>query len=329
MMATVSEYLAAKKDDLLQRVLVNSRYSVQEEWSYDDWDGGTWGHAITFHVPRSIFTELIGQVDELGERLRTVLNEVNSVQNEFVQKIFFEVEPGKAGDWRAASGALLAHDSSGVALLGGADAGPWVGNQFRLFLSHVSTAKTAANNLKSEFAWYGVSAFIAHEDIEPTAIWQDEIERALATMHSMLVFVTPGFRGSHWCQQEIGWALGRGIPIIGVRAGEDPPGFIAANQALSANPAKPAETAKGVVKLLMKQERAVSLVREALVSQIEVMESWEWLRELIDCLVGVAEVTPDQLDRIERACVTNEHLRTNRSLPILRAFIAKHRGTSR
>jgi hypothetical protein len=137
---------------------------------------------------------------------------------------------------------------------------------------------------------------------------------------------TPGFRGSHWCQQEVGWALGRGVPIIGLRAGEDPPGFIAANQALSADPAKHAETAKGVVKLLAKDGRTASLTRETLIARIEETESWEWLRELIDCLVGIGEVTPDQLDRLRRASVENEHLRTNRSLPILKAFISKHEG---
>jgi hypothetical protein len=325
MLATVSEYLAVKKDDLLQRILVNSHYSVHEGWSYDNWDGGTWGHAVTFHVPRSLFPELIGQVDQLSERLCKAINEVNSVQNEFVEKVFFELEAGKSGDWRTASGAMLPRDSAGSVLIAHADAGPWATNQFRLFLSHVSAAKIAANKLKKDFAWYGVSAFVAHEDIEPTAVWQREIERALATMQSMLAMATPGFRSSYWCQQEVGWALGRGVPIIGLRAGEDPPAFIAANQALSADPAKHAETAKGIVKLLAREPRTSSVVREILVSRIEEAESWEILRELIDCIVGISEVPPEQLERLERACATNRHLGTSHSLPTLKAFISKQR----
>jgi hypothetical protein len=325
MMATVSEYLAVRKEELLQRILVNSRYSVHEEWSYDNWNGGTWGHAVIFHVPRSLFSELIGHVDQLSDRLCKAMNEVNSVQNEFVEKVFFELEPGKSGDWRAASGALLPRDSAGSVLIADADAAPWAANEFRLFLSHVSAAKIAANNMKKEFAWYGVSAFVAHEDIEPTAVWQREIERALATMQSMLAVATPGFRSSYWCQQEVGWALGRSIPIIGIRAGEDPPGFIAANQAFSADVAKHAEITKAVVKLLAREARTVSIVRETLVSRIEETESWERLKELIDCIVGVSEMPTEQLDRLERAYATNEHLKTSRSLPTLKAFISKHR----
>jgi hypothetical protein len=324
MMATVSEYLAVKKEGLLQRILVNSRYSVHEEWSYDNWNGGTAGHAVTFQVPRSLFSEIVGQIDELSDRLCRVFNEVNAIQNEFVEKVFFEVDPGQSRDWRLSSGAVLPRDSGGAVLVALDGLGPWSADHLRLFVSHVSTTKVAANNLKKELAWYGVSAFVAHEDIEPTAIWQREIERALASMHCMLAVATPGFRSSHWCQQEVGWALGRGVPIIGLRAGEDPPGFIAASQALSADPTRHAETAKGVVKLLVKDGRTASLTRETLVARIEETASWEWLRELIDCLVGVGEVTPDQLDRLKRASVENEHLRTNRSLPTLNAFINKH-----
>lgn len=328
MMATASEYLAVKKEELLQQVLVNSRYSVHEEWSYDNWNGGTWGHAITFHVPRSLFLDLIGKTEELGERLCSVLNEVKAVQNEFLEKVFFEVEPGNAGDWRAASGALLPHDSAGAVLVRRGDAAPWTADQLRLFLSHASTSRVHANRLKIALAHYGVTAFVAHDDIEPTAIWQREIERALATMHAMLALATPGFRGSHWCQQELGWALGRGIPIIGLRAGEDPPGFIAAKQALSLDAAKHAEIAKGVVKLLLREERTASLAREALVSRIEETESWELLSEFIDCMVEAAGVSPEQFDRLDAACAKNQHLKTSWQLPTLKAFITSHRSAA-
>lgn len=328
MLAIVSEYLAANKQELLQRVLVNASYSVHEEWSYDNWNGGTVGHAIAFHVPRSVFTDLIGHVEELAERLCKTLNEVNSLENEFIEKVFLEVEAGKSEDWRAATGALLPRDSAGAVLSVRTDPELWAAGHFRLFVSHVSTSKADANNLKKEFAWYGVSAFVAHEDIQPTAVWQREIERALATMNAMLAMATPGFRDSHWCQQEAGWALGRGVPIIGLRSGEDPPGFIAANQALSAGIKKHGEIAKEVVKLLARETRSASLIREALVSKIEGTESWEWLRELIDCVVVVPKMPREQLDRLEQACVANEHLKTNRSLPLLTAFIRRQRAVA-
>ena len=41
---------------VLQRVLVNSRYRVHEGWSYDNWNEGTYGHAVYFQVPSAIKT---------------------------------------------------------------------------------------------------------------------------------------------------------------------------------------------------------------------------------------------------------------------------------
>ena len=77
-----------------------------------------------------------------------------------------------------------------------------------------------------------MSGFIAHKDIEPTKKWQDEIELALSTADAMLALLTPGFHASKWTDQEIGFALGRGLPILTVLLGEEPYGFLAREQAI-------------------------------------------------------------------------------------------------
>lgn len=104
---------------------------------------------------------------------------------------------------------------------------------FRLFISHISTHKDKATRLKTCLELYGISGFVAHEDIHPTLEWQDEIERALHAMDAFLAIHTPGFSQSLWTQQEIGFAVGRGVKIISLGMGEDPTGFIAKRQALS------------------------------------------------------------------------------------------------
>jgi TIR domain len=73
---------------------------------------------------------------------------------------------------------------------------------------------------------FGVDAFVAHDTIEPTRPWQDVIESALATCHALAALVTTDFKESNWCDQEVGFAVGRGILIISVRIGHDPYGFI-------------------------------------------------------------------------------------------------------
>ena len=110
----------------------------------------------------------------------------------------------------------------------------WAGtNKFRLFISHVAKHKDKATRLKECLALYAISGFVAHEDIHPTLEWQKEIERALYNMDAFLAIHTVGFRDSFWTQQEIGFAVGRGVKIISFKMGEDPTGFISKNQALA------------------------------------------------------------------------------------------------
>src|SRR5262245_36594674 len=51
----------------------------------------------------------------------------------------------------------------------------WVPHHFRLFLSHLSSFKKTTAALQASLRRFGISAFVAHVDIEPTREWQDEI----------------------------------------------------------------------------------------------------------------------------------------------------------
>ncbi|HYD87027.1 MAG TPA: toll/interleukin-1 receptor domain-containing protein [Vitreimonas sp.] len=109
------------------------------------------------------------------------------------------------------------------------------GQNFRLFISHRSQQKHEANRLREELLPFGISAFVAHDDIEPTADWQREIDRALRTSDALLALLAEGFSGSPWTQQEIGYALARRLRVISLKfdGREDPKGFIAKEQSLS------------------------------------------------------------------------------------------------
>jgi hypothetical protein len=49
----------------------------------------------------------------------------------------------------------------------------------RLFVSHVHTERQLAGDLKRDLHRYGASAFVAHDDIEPSRPWEDHIIAAL------------------------------------------------------------------------------------------------------------------------------------------------------
>lgn len=104
---------------------------------------------------------------------------------------------------------------------------------FRLFISHLAKDRESATRLRDCLAPLRICGFVAHEDVQPTAPWQDELHRALMTMDAFLAIHTEGYGTSTWAQQEVGFALGRGTQIISFKMSDEAPaGFIAGEQAL-------------------------------------------------------------------------------------------------
>lgn len=70
------------------------------------------------------------------------------------------------------------------------------------------------------------SNLLAHDDIEATKDWHEEIWKALRACDAFVGLVTEEFNDSAWCQQEVGAALALNKPRLLVRLGpKDPPGF--------------------------------------------------------------------------------------------------------
>ena len=57
--ASLSLFFSKQNENLLQRLLVNSRYYVIEAATYDGWDGGQTGHTIVFQVPQPIYHDIL------------------------------------------------------------------------------------------------------------------------------------------------------------------------------------------------------------------------------------------------------------------------------
>jgi hypothetical protein len=150
----------------------------------------------------------------------------------------------------------------------------------------VETAK-----LKGDLELFGATAFVAHSDIHPTREWQDEIENALATADCLVALLTSDFHDSDWTDQEIGYAVARGMPIIPVKLGSDPYGFIGKYQAVSCTWATaPLE----IVKIAIRQERMFA----AYVRALRRCPSWNtgnWLANVLPALNGLSENQIDEL----------------------------------
>jgi len=161
----------------------------------------------------------------------------------------------------------------------------WGNGKLRVFLSHKAEHKVETAKIQEELAEYGISSFVAHNDIEPTREWQTEIENALHTMDVLVALLTENFQQSNWTDQEIGFALGRKKQVIAVRMGTDPYGFIGRYQAVTAN----WENATvEIVKYLMKQEKMIDIFIE-LMKQCRSFASGNKLAKFLPYIVSLSE----------------------------------------
>ena len=157
----------------------------------------------------------------------------------------------------------------------------WRSGYFRVFISHLTENKESATYLKRFLAQYGIDCFVAHEDIEPTQLWQTEIEKALASMDLLCAILTPNFYQSKWCDQEVGIALGRSIPTLSIKKGADPHGFIGKYQAIKAKDTADA-VAKDVFVTICKMDNAnlkyFSLLGKLFLNSKNEEEAMDWLK---------------------------------------------------
>ncbi len=131
----------------------------------------------------------------------------------------------------------------------------WKPGYFKLFFSHISSFKETVSHLKDNLEIYGISSFVAHEDIEPTKEWLIEIEKALSSMDAMAALIIPDFHNSNWTDQEIGIAIGKNKLVIPITKGIDPYGFLGKYQGFKANGKMVHEVAAAIFKILCRNDK--------------------------------------------------------------------------
>ncbi|MFN5275636.1 MAG: toll/interleukin-1 receptor domain-containing protein [Planctomycetota bacterium] len=299
LLATLSKLYAQEGNRQLQEIIVNAQPRIHEEWSIDNWNGGTYGHALYLVLPEALFLSSVSLKDDLQNRIKENINKIHNVQNEFIAEVFIEMEIGENNEWRKDSGLLLSGQRT---ILPDAMKRIWGTTGFRVFLSHKSEVKKETAALKECLSLFGISCFVAHEDIHPTKPWKDEIENALASMDGFVALLTSNFHESDWTDQEVGFAFARGVPIIAARLGKDPYGFIGRFQGLSCTWATVAED---VVKLLIKNDRMFSNYVAALRKCL----TYDIGNTLGKVLPGIELLTPPQVDELVAAYNETSQLR--------------------
>ena len=201
----------------------------------------------------------------------------------------------------------------------------WEPDHFRLFICHVSLDKEVAHLLKEELEKIQVSCFVAHDDIEPTRQWQDEIEEALRTMDALAAILSTNFHQSNWTDQEVGFAIGTGRLVLPLRLGFDPYGFIGKFQGYQIAGIQYPTIAEEIVKILARHGQTALKMALALVKHFEWSRTWESAKATMSLLEECAVIDEVLLRRIEEAERSSNQVSGAWGVPArIRTLVAKH-----
>lgn len=191
----------------------------------------------------------------------------------------------------------------------------WRKGMLRLFVTHLASQKKFAGSLQEALLAYGISGFVAHSDIEPTLEWQAQIETALATCDALVALLHDGFHTSNWTDQEIGFAMGRGVPAFAVRFGYDPYGFIARFQAFNGHGKEAGQLARELFDAYRKNKQTQQKMSEVLVGLFEESNSFAEARARIGFLEDLESWEASFSTRIRSAVKNNSQVSGSWGVP--------------
>ena len=209
----------------------------------------------------------------------------------------------------------------------------WGEGAVRAFICHKSEDKRLAKDIKTWFADYGIASFVAHEDIVPLKEWEPEIERALFSMDVLIALLTEEFSDSNWTDQEIGVAVGRGIPIIPIRMGKDPYGLIGKYQAIPGSPENGHKISSDIVEFLIKytgdDDKLRELAKEIFVADVATADSFFRANRLAGFLEGFDSLSSKQADSLVEAFNKNSQVyQASEFYPIAAGELSRLTGES-
>jgi len=191
----------------------------------------------------------------------------------------------------------------------------WRKDMLRVFIGHLATHREYAAILQALLERHGITSFVAHNDIEPTLEWQNEIETALSTCEGFVAFLHPDFHKSNWTDQEIGFAMGRGVPVFAVRFGQDPYGFIGRFQAFNGSGKQPSELADEIFDAFRKNKQTRYRMADILINMFAESFNYAQSKALMTHLEELPVWEPSYPARLRSAVEHNDQVRDSFGVP--------------
>ncbi|MCJ1710749.1 toll/interleukin-1 receptor domain-containing protein [Clavibacter michiganensis subsp. phaseoli] len=189
-----------------------------------------------------------------------------------------------------------------------AESSLWKRGYVRVFLSHSAQHKQFVGQIANELAVSGIHAFVAHDTMEFEQPWQEQIERGLRSMQAFVAVVHPEFLSSAWCQQEVGWALGRGVPKYVIRYPADPTGFIGRTQWPQGNSLSAKEVAALILRWVSNVPEFSDQIIDGLLAALRASQNYMDAGATARRIATMDTLTPQQWTRLGEIYHSNDQV---------------------
>jgi hypothetical protein len=129
----------------------------------------------------------------------------------------------------------------------------------------------------------------------------------------MLALVTPDFIGSEYCDQEVGYVMGRGLPILAAMKGATPHGFVGKWQGLPVKGGATAalELAETVFDTLAMHDRSKRAIVRSVIHRFATSRNFEEAKWNTGHLLDIPKElwTPQMVEEVEVAAQENLQLK--------------------
>lgn len=194
----------------------------------------------------------------------------------------------------------------------------------RVFVSYSSDDRALVGGIKRILEQYGLSVFLAHDDIPPLCDWQEEISKNLNECDAFIPVLTNSFRESYWTDQEIGMAFGLKKLIIPLKVDTHPYGFISKLQACKLDTRSPDRSCLKIIKVL-KDNQFSELLIDCLFRGLEQVNCFSEATKLVEELENFESFNEEQINQIMRIAIRNNQFRlSSKGISFLKSLIEKH-----
>ncbi|OGC84065.1 MAG: hypothetical protein A2W07_02975 [candidate division Zixibacteria bacterium RBG_16_43_9] len=211
------------------------------------------------------------------------------------------------------------------------------GKSLRIFVSYSSEDKQLAGAIKEGFEHYGMDVFLAHEDITPSAEWQETILKRLKQTDVFIPLLTNNFKESNWTDQETGIAVANRKLIVPLRVDINPYGFIAKVQAFKFK----YDTSRGsngsktyscwdscleITKLILNKKKLRENLKDCLIRSFAKSNSFEDANKKTEMLENYEAFSKEQIEEIVKGSIENRQIyEAYKAGVFLKKFMTKYK----